>query len=83
MSDDLIRNKPGKCRKPVISMVLAVAGTAHARSNSLSVRYLNLPLADRRKEGSAFDLAIAHGVLVASKQIKPILLGDFALLDEL
>ena len=39
--------------------------------------------ADRRKEGSAFDLPIALGVLVAFQQIKPVRLGDFALLGEL
>ena len=44
---------------------------------------VNLAPADRRKEGSAFDLHIALGVLVASKQIKPVRLGDFALLGEL
>ena len=44
---------------------------------------INLAPADRRKEGSAFDLPIALGVLVASKQIKPVRLGDFALLGEL
>ena len=44
---------------------------------------VNLAPADRRKEGSAFDLPIALGVLVASKQIKPVRLGDFALLGEL
>ena len=44
---------------------------------------VNLAPADRRKEGSAFDLPIALGVLVASKQIKPVRLTDFALLGEL
>jgi len=44
---------------------------------------VNLAPADCRKEGSAFDLPIALGVLVASKQIKPVRLGDFALLGEL
>ena len=44
---------------------------------------VNLAPADRRKEGSAFDLPIALGVLVASKQIKPVRLGDFALLGKL
>ena len=44
---------------------------------------VNLAPADLRKEGSAFDLAIAVGVLVASDQIKAPTLEDFALLGEL
>ena len=44
---------------------------------------VNLAPADRRKEGSAFDLPIALGVLVASGQIKPVRLGEFVLLGEL
>ena len=39
--------------------------------------------ADRKKEGSAFDLPIAVGVLAASQQIKPVCLAEFALLGEL
>jgi len=44
---------------------------------------VNLAPADRRKAGSAFDLPIALGILVASQQIKPARLGDFAFLGEL
>lgn len=44
---------------------------------------VSLAPADVRKEGSAFDLAIAIGVLVASEQIRPAALEDFALLGEL
>jgi len=44
---------------------------------------VNLAPADRRKEGSAFDLAIALGILVASQQLKPTRLNDFAFLGEL
>ncbi len=44
---------------------------------------INLAPADRKKEGSAFDLPIAVGVLVASRQIKPVCLAEFALLGEL
>ena len=44
---------------------------------------VNLAPADLRKEGSAFDLAIAAGVLVASEQVKADTLEDFALLGEL
>ena len=44
---------------------------------------INLAPADRKKEGSAFDLPIAVGVLAASRQIKPVCLAEFALLGEL
>ena len=44
---------------------------------------INLAPADRKKEGSAFDLPIAVGVLAASRQIKPLGLAEFALLGEL
>jgi len=44
---------------------------------------VNLAPADIRKEGSAFDLAIAVGILVASEQIHGHSLKDFVLLGEL
>lgn len=44
---------------------------------------INLAPADRKKEGSAFDLPIAVGVLAASRQIEPVCLAEFALLGEL
>ena len=44
---------------------------------------VNLAPADRRKEGSAFDLPIARGILIASQQIRPARLSDFAFLGEL
>ena len=44
---------------------------------------INLAPADRKKEGPAFDLPIAVGVLAASRQIKPLGLTEFALLGEL
>ena len=44
---------------------------------------INLAPADRKKEGSAFDLPIAVGVLAASRQIEPVSLPEFALLGEL
>ncbi|QHZ56228.1 YifB family Mg chelatase-like AAA ATPase [Brevibacillus sp. NSP2.1] len=45
---------------------------------------VNLAPADQRKEGSGFDLAIAFGILLASKQILPrperiLILGELAL----
>ncbi len=44
---------------------------------------VNLAPANRRKEGSAFDLPIALGILIASRQIRPARLSDFAFLGEL
>ena len=44
---------------------------------------VNLAPADIRKAGSAFDLPIAVGILVASKQIKAPRLRDLVLLGEL
>ncbi len=44
---------------------------------------VNLAPADIRKEGSAFDLPIAVGILVASEQTRAPRLGDFVLLGEL
>ena len=44
---------------------------------------VNLAPADVRKEGSAFDLPIAVGILVASGQLRSDCLGDFVLLGEL
>lgn len=45
---------------------------------------VNLAPADQRKEGSGFDLAIAFGILLASKQMRPrperiLVLGELAL----
>ncbi len=44
---------------------------------------INLTPADLRKEGPSFDLAIAVGVLAASEQVDPQLLGDYLFLGEL
>jgi len=44
---------------------------------------VNLAPADIRKEGSAFDLPIAVGILAASGQVSAERLGDLALLGEL
>lgn len=43
---------------------------------------INLTPADLRKEGPAFDLPISMGILAASEQVKPDLLGDFLFLGE-
>ncbi|MBF0595644.1 MAG: YifB family Mg chelatase-like AAA ATPase, partial [Candidatus Omnitrophica bacterium] len=44
---------------------------------------INLAPADMKKEGPAFDLAIAFGILAASEEISAELLNDFAFLGEL
>ena len=44
---------------------------------------INLTPADLRKEGPCFDLPIAIGILAASEQVSPQLLGDFLFLGEL
>jgi len=43
---------------------------------------INLTPADLRKEGPSFDLAISIGILAASEQLSPELLGDFLFLGE-
>lgn len=43
---------------------------------------INLTPADLRKEGPSFDLPIAIGILAASEQVSPQLLGDFLFLGE-
>ncbi len=44
---------------------------------------INLAPADIRKEGSAFDLPIAVGILAAMGQVSPEILDDFLILGEL
>ncbi|PSB04852.1 YifB family Mg chelatase-like AAA ATPase [Merismopedia glauca] len=43
---------------------------------------INLTPADLRKEGPCFDLPIAVGIMAASEQVNPALLGDFLFLGE-
>ncbi len=43
---------------------------------------INLTPADLRKEGPSFDLPISIGILAASEQIRPDLLGDYLFLGE-
>jgi magnesium chelatase family protein len=43
---------------------------------------INLTPADLRKEGPSFDLPISIGILAASEQVEPQLLGDYLLLGE-
>ena len=44
---------------------------------------INMAPADIKKEGSAYDLTIAMGVLAASGQISPEKLGDYLIMGEL
>jgi magnesium chelatase family protein len=44
---------------------------------------INMAPADIRKEGSAYDLTIAVGILAASEQIKPDQVGDYVIMGEL
>ena len=43
---------------------------------------INLAPADIRKEGPSFDLPISIGILAASEQVNPLLLGDYLFLGE-
>jgi magnesium chelatase family protein len=44
---------------------------------------VNMAPADIRKEGSAYDLTIAMGILAASKQINPENVGEYMIMGEL
>ncbi|MEQ9186768.1 MAG: YifB family Mg chelatase-like AAA ATPase [Cryomorphaceae bacterium] len=44
---------------------------------------INMAPADIRKEGSAYDLTLAIGILAASEQIDPSGVGDYVLMGEL
>ena len=44
---------------------------------------INMAPADMRKEGAAYDLTIALGILAASNQIKSETIGDYIILGEL
>jgi magnesium chelatase family protein len=44
---------------------------------------VNLAPADEKKEGSAYDLPIALGILIASEQVKSSVVQDFIILGEL
>lgn len=59
----------------------AMANLGYAKAAGRVV--INLAPADIRKEGGAFDLPIALGILVATRQILPEQLNDFASIGEL
>lgn len=44
---------------------------------------INMAPADIRKEGSAYDLTIAMGILAASEQVRPDRVGEFIIMGEL
>src|SRR5579872_1515546 len=44
---------------------------------------INMAPADIRKEGSAYDLTIAAGILAASEQMKSDKVGEFVIMGEL
>ena len=44
---------------------------------------VNLAPADIRKEGPAFDLPIAIGMLAATEQVRPEILAEYAIVGEL
>ncbi len=44
---------------------------------------INMAPADMRKEGSAYDLTIAMGILAASNQIKSVAIDEFVIMGEL
>ena len=44
---------------------------------------INMAPADIRKEGSAYDLPLAIGILAASEQIKPEKIGEYMIMGEL
>ncbi|WP_367327625.1 YifB family Mg chelatase-like AAA ATPase [Lentimicrobium sp.] len=44
---------------------------------------INMAPADIRKEGSAYDLTIAIGILAASEQINPATVGEYVIMGEL
>jgi len=44
---------------------------------------INMAPADLRKEGSAYDLTLAIGILAASEQIEAVNVGDYIIMGEL
>ena len=62
-----------------IESALSAAGMRMPRQKIV----VNLAPADIRKEGSAYDLPIAMGILASSKQLDAPALGDYLMLGEL
>src|SRR5256714_14625683 len=68
-------------RESVHRIERALANLGYHRPTGRTV--INLAPADLRKDAGAFDLPIALGMLVATGQVKPDQLRDFALVGEL
>src|SRR5258705_5000308 len=68
-------------RESVHRIERALANLGYARPTGRTV--INLAPADLRKDAGAFDLPIALGMLVASRQLKPEQLDSFASVREL
>jgi magnesium chelatase family protein len=64
--------------KERVKSTLKNAGFAFPMRNIV----INLTPADLRKEGPSFDLPISMGILAASEQVSPALLGDYLFLGE-
>jgi magnesium chelatase family protein len=62
--------------------VVAVVKNSHLEFPNLKIT-INLAPADIKKEGSAYDLPIAFGILAATESVKSELLKDFIILGEL
>ncbi|CAN5504708.1 YifB family Mg chelatase-like AAA ATPase [soil metagenome] len=68
-------------RESIHRVERALANLGYARPTGRVI--INLAPADLRKEGGAFDLPIALGILVATRQIQPDQIKDFATVGEL
>jgi magnesium chelatase family protein len=68
-------------RESIHRVERALANLGYARPTGRVI--INLAPADLRKEGGAFDLPIALGILVATRQIQPEQVKPFATIGEL
>src|SRR5438105_2794006 len=68
-------------RESIHRIERAMANLGYARPHGRTV--INLAPADLRKDAGAFDLPIALGMLVATRQLLPEQLRDFATVGEL
>ena len=68
-------------RESIHRIERALANLGYARPTGRVI--ISLAPADLRKEGGAFDLPIALGTLVATRQLSPEQLADFASVGEL
>src|SRR5262245_21388681 len=68
-------------RESVHRIERAMANLGYERPSVRTI--INLAPADLRKDAGAFDLPIALGMLVATRQLLPEQLADFAIVGEL